>query len=117
MLLLKNFCSSVRTGILQRVEILGSCLPRSARNGRISPNEPQFQRYFGGYSEAIGMNKTIGKRSWLGSLDIRAIELDAKSRDDIPAFLFGLHDEHIPGRLVRLSRDRLTDAHADAAHA
>ena len=61
------------------------------------------------------MNKTIGKRSWLGSLDIGAIELNAKSRDDIPAILFGLQaiyidekmrnklfgllDEHIPGRL------------------
>ena len=27
------------------------------------------------------MNKIIGKRSWLGSLDIGAIKLDAKSRE------------------------------------
>ena len=36
------------------------------------------------------MRKVIGERSWLGSVDIGAIRLNAKSRDDIPAILIGL---------------------------
>ena len=36
------------------------------------------------------MRKVIEERSWLGSVDIGAIELDPKSRDDIPAILIGL---------------------------
>ena len=36
------------------------------------------------------MRKVISEPSFLGSTDIGAIELDAKSRDDIPAILIGL---------------------------
>ena len=36
------------------------------------------------------MRKVIEEQSWLGSVDIGSIELDAKSRDDIPAVLIGL---------------------------
>ena len=33
------------------------------------------------------MRKVIAERSWLGSVDIGAIKLDAEARDDIPALL------------------------------
>ena len=36
------------------------------------------------------MRKVISELSYLGSTDIGAIELDAKSPDDIPALLIGL---------------------------
>lgn len=36
------------------------------------------------------MRKVIEEQSWLGSVDIGAIKLNAKSRDDIPAILIGL---------------------------
>ena len=36
------------------------------------------------------MRKVVEERSWLGSVDIGSIELNAKSRDDIPAILIGL---------------------------
>lgn len=36
------------------------------------------------------MRKVVEEQSWLGSVDIGAIELAAKSRDDIPATLIGL---------------------------
>ena len=36
------------------------------------------------------MRKVIEERSWPGSVDIGSIELDAKSRDEIPAVLIGL---------------------------
>ena len=52
------------------------------------------------------MRKVIGEQSWLGSVDIGAIELNAKSRDDIPAILIGLqaiwNDEAAREELFRL---------------
>ena len=52
------------------------------------------------------MRKVIAERSWLGSVDIGAIELDAESRDDIPALLIGLQaiyeDEATRTALLRL---------------
>lgn len=36
------------------------------------------------------MHKVIEEQSWLGSVNIGAIELNAKSRGDIPAILMGL---------------------------
>ena len=38
----------------------------------------------------FGTLKIIEDQSWLGATDIGAIELDATSRDDIPAILIGL---------------------------
>ena len=52
------------------------------------------------------MRKVIDEQSWLGSVDIGAIELDPKSRDDIPAILIGLqaiwNDEAAREELFRL---------------
>ena len=42
------------------------------------------------FSEDFGIRKVISERSFLGSTDIGAIKLDAKSRDGIPALLIGL---------------------------
>ena len=36
------------------------------------------------------MRKVIEERSWLGSVDIAAIKLNVKSRDDIPTILIGI---------------------------
>ena len=40
--------------------------------------------------EAVRMGDAVGKKSGSESIDIGVIELDAKSRDDIPAILIGL---------------------------
>ena len=53
----------------------------SPRNRRSSRN---LRRIF------FGTLKIIEDQSWLGATDIGAIELDATSRDDIPAILIGL---------------------------
>ncbi len=36
------------------------------------------------------MRKVVEEQSWLGSVDIGSVELDAKSRDEIPAVLIEL---------------------------
>ena len=43
------------------------------------------------------MRKVISEQSFLGSTDIGAIELDAESRDDIPALLIGLQAIYADG--------------------
>ena len=52
------------------------------------------------------MRKVVEEQSWLGSVDIGSIELDAKSRDDIPAVLIGLqavrNDKAAREELLRL---------------
>ena len=56
------------------------------------------------------MRKVIEERSWLGSVDIGAIKLDAKSRDDIPAVLIGLQAVR-SDKAAREELFRLLDAH------
>ncbi len=56
------------------------------------------------------MRKVISERSFLGSTDIGAIELDAKSRDDIPALLIGLQAICM-NEETRTELFRLLDAH------
>ena len=57
------------------------------------------------------MRKVIEEQSWLGSVDIGAIKLNAKSRDDIPAILIGLQaiwkDEAAREELLRLPEARI----------
>ena len=61
------------------------------------------------------MRKVIAERSWLGSVDIGAIELDAESRDDIPALLIGLQaifeDEATREKLFRLLEAHILPGH------
>ena len=56
------------------------------------------------------MRKMIEEQSWLGSVDIGSIELDAKSRDDIPAVLIGLQAIR-SDKAAREALFRLLDAH------
>ena len=57
------------------------------------------------------MRKVISEQSFLGSTNIGAIELDAKSRDDIPALLIGLQaiylDEGTRTELFRLTEEHV----------
>ena len=61
------------------------------------------------------MRKVVEERSWLGSVDIGAIELDMKSRDDIPAILIGLqaiwNDEAARAELFRLLNVHILPGH------
>ena len=61
------------------------------------------------------MRKVIAERFWLGSVDIGAIELDAESRDDIPALLIGLQaiyeDETTRTALFRLLETHILPGH------
>ena len=56
------------------------------------------------------MRKVISEQPFLGSTDIGAIELDAKSRDDIPALLIGLQAIYM-NEETRTELFRLLDAH------
>ena len=56
------------------------------------------------------MRKIIEDQSWLGATDIGAIELDATSRDDIPAVLIGLQAVWADGT-TRAELFRLLDEH------
>ena len=56
------------------------------------------------------MRKVISEPSFLGSTDIGAIELDAKSRDDIPAILIGLQAVYLDEG-TREELFRLLDSH------
>ncbi len=56
------------------------------------------------------MRKVITEPSFLGSIDIGAIELDAKSRDDIPALLIGLQAIYLD-EATRRELFRLLEAH------
>ena len=56
------------------------------------------------------MRKVISEQSFLGSTDIGAIELDAKSRDDIPALLIGLQAIYLDEK-TRTELFRLLEAH------
>ena len=56
------------------------------------------------------MRKVITEPSFLGSTDIGAIELDAKSRDDIPVLLIGLQAVHLDEG-TRAELFRLLEAH------
>ena len=56
------------------------------------------------------MRKVISERSFLGSTDIGAIELDADSRDDIPALLIGIQAIYLD-EATRTKLFRLLDAH------
>ena len=56
------------------------------------------------------MRKVISEPSFLGSTDIGAIELDAKSRDDIPALLIGLQAIYLD-EATRRELFRLLEAH------
>ena len=61
------------------------------------------------------MRKVIAERSWLGSVDIGAIELDAESRDDIPALLIGLQAVY-EDEATRTALFRLLEAHILPGH-
>ena len=56
------------------------------------------------------MRKVITEPSFLGSTDIGAIELDAKSRDDIPVLLIGLQAIYLD-EATRRELFRLLEAH------
>ncbi len=56
------------------------------------------------------MRKVVEERSWLGSVDIGSIELNVKSRDDIPAILIGLQAIW-NDKAAREELFRLLDAH------
>ena len=56
------------------------------------------------------MRKVISEPSFPGSTDIGAIELDAKSRDDIPALLIGLQAVYLDEG-TRAELFRLLDSH------
>ena len=56
------------------------------------------------------MRKVISERSFLGSTDIGAIELDADSRDDIPALLIGIQAIYLD-EATRTKLFRLLEAH------
>ena len=73
--------------------------------GRIPQDSPQFRRLF----QNLRRISACG-RSFLGSTDIGAIELDAKSRDDIPALLIGLQAICM-NEETRTELFRLLDAH------
>ena len=61
------------------------------------------------------MRKVITESSFLGSTDIGAIELDTKSRDDIPALLIGLQaiyvNEGTRTELFRLLEEHIIPGH------
>ena len=61
------------------------------------------------------MRKVIAERSWLGSVDIGAIELDAEARDDIPALLIGLQAIY-EDEARRTALFRLPEAHILPGH-
>ena len=56
------------------------------------------------------MRKVIAEQFWLGSVDIGAIELDAESRDDIPALLIGIQAIY-EDEATRTALFRLLEAH------
>ena len=55
-----------------------------------SADSPRNRRSSRNLRRIFGTLKIIEDQSWLGATDIGAIELDATSRDDIPAILIGL---------------------------
>ena len=61
-------------------------------------------------SQDFGMRKVIGLRYPLGSVPIKDIELDAESRDDIPAILIGLQAVY-RNEATREELFRLLDEH------